>query len=116
MGPTGIDLVPVTFSWRGATVVTAVDHKPKRTRQLRRLDNIARDPRVTLLIDHYGDDWTTLWWVRLRGTATIMRDGPRFTDAIARLVEKYPRQYGPRPPEGPVVEITVSDERVWRAS
>jgi PPOX class probable F420-dependent enzyme len=111
-----VDLVPITFSWLATTLVTAVDHKPKRTRQLRRLDNIARDARVTVLIDHYTDDWSALWWVRLRGSAAIVNDGPRFTDAITRLVAKYPRQYGPHPPEGPVIEIAVTDVRVWRAS
>lgn len=111
-----VDLVPITFAWHATTLVTAVDHKPKRTRELRRLDNIARDSRVTVLIDHYSDDWTELWWLRLRGSAIVIDDGPRFTEAIARLVAKYPRQYGGHPPEGPVIEIDVTDVRVWRAS
>ena len=55
-----VDLVPITFVLAGATIVSAVDHKPKQTRRLRRLDNIAREPRVTVLIDHYDDDWTSL--------------------------------------------------------
>ena len=111
-----VDLVPITFSWLGTTLVTAVDHKPKRTRQLQRLDNIARDARVTVLIDHYTDDWAALWWVRVRGSAAVVNDGPRFNDAITRLVEKYPRQYGPHPPVGPVIEIAVTEVRIWRAS
>ena len=111
-----VDLVPITFAWHTTAFVTAVDHKPKRTRHLRRLDNIARDPRVTILIDHYSDDWSELWWVRLRGTAVVIEDGPRFTDALARLVAKYPLQYGRHRPEGPVIEIDVTDVRVWRAS
>jgi PPOX class probable F420-dependent enzyme len=111
-----VDLVPITFAWHATTLVTAVDHKPKQTRQLQRLDNIARDPRVTVLIDHYSDEWSELWWVRLRGTAAVIHDGPPFTEAIARLVAKYPRQYGGQPPAGPVIEVDVNDVRVWRAS
>jgi PPOX class probable F420-dependent enzyme len=111
-----VDLVPITFSWFAATLVTAVDHKPKRTRQLKRLDNIAHDPHVTVLIDHYAEEWATLWWVRLRGTAIIEHTGARFDDAIARLVAKYPRHYGPQPPAGPVIVIDVNDVRVWHAS
>ncbi len=111
-----VDLVPITFAWHATTLVTAVDHKPKRTRHLQRLDNIARDPRVTVLIDHYADDWSQLWWVRLRGTAVVVDDGAHFTGAIARLVAKYPHQYGRQPPAGPVIEIDVADVRVWRAS
>src|SRR5688500_6795481 len=77
-----VDLVPITFAWHGSTVVTAVDHKPKRTRRLRRLDNVSRDPRVTVLIDHYSDEWSELWWVRLRGLAVVVDEGPRFNDAV----------------------------------
>lgn len=111
-----IDLVPITFSLAGTTLVTAVDHKPKRSRRLRRLDNIARNPRVTVLIDHYADDWTTLWWVRLRGSAVVAQEGPTVSAAVARLVEKYPHHYGAQPPTGPIITMQIDDVRGWRAS
>jgi len=112
-----IDLVPITFALTGTTLVTAVDHKPKRTTQLRRLDNIARDPRVTVLVDHYdNDDWSSLWWVRLRGRAVVVRDGPDFDDAIGQLIAKYPQHYGEHPPQGPVIVIDIDDVHTWRAS
>jgi PPOX class probable F420-dependent enzyme len=111
-----VDLVPITFALTSTTIVTAVDHKPKQTRQLRRLDNIAREPRVTVLIDHYDDDWAALWWVRLRGRAVVVDDGPRFDGAIARLVAKYPKHYAPMPPQGPVIQIDITDVRMWRSS
>jgi hypothetical protein len=44
---------------------SAVDAKPKRSRALRRMENARRRPEMTVLIDHYDDDWTRLWWVRL---------------------------------------------------
>ena len=96
--------MPITFALTGSTLVTAVDHKAKQTRKLRRLDNIAREPRVTVLIDHYDDDWASLWWVRLRGIALVMTEGPRFAGAIAQLVAKYPQHYSRLPPEGPVIQ------------
>ena len=111
-----VDLVPITFALTGSTMVSAVDHKPKQTRQLRRLDNIAREPRVTVLIDHYDDDWASLWWVRLRGRAVVIDDGPRFDAAIAQLVAKYPKHYAPTPPLGPVIQIDITDVRAWRSS
>jgi len=111
-----VDLVPITFALTSTTVVTAVDHKPKQTRQLRRLDNIAREPRVTVLIDHYDDDWAALWWVRLRGRAVVVDDGPRFDGAIAQLVAKYPKHYAPMPPQGPVIQIDITDVRIWHSS
>src|SRR5215210_939155 len=66
-------VVPCTFAVLGdATIVSAVDHKPKRTTALRRLANIAANPRVAVLADHYADDWTKLWWARADGTAHVV--------------------------------------------
>src|SRR5690606_41273301 len=50
--------------------------KPKRSRELRRLENIRRDPRVTVLAHHYEADWSKLWWVRAEGTATVREVPP----------------------------------------
>ncbi|WP_424889549.1 TIGR03668 family PPOX class F420-dependent oxidoreductase [Streptomyces sp. XH2] len=105
-------LVPVTFAVTGDTVYFAVDHKPKRTRDLRRLRNIAQNPRVALLADHYADDWTTLWWARADGRATV-RTGPEHCRTpLALLAEKYP-QYRDHPPEGPVVAVEVTGWSGW---
>ena len=60
-------LVPVCFALAGDVVYSAVDGKPKRTPDLARLANIAAEPRVALLADHYEEDWTRLWWVRVDG-------------------------------------------------
>lgn len=111
-----IDLVPITFALSGSSLVTAVDHKPKQSRQLRRLDNITRNPRVTVLVDRYDDDWSTLWWARLRGIASVVHEGPRFADAIARLIAKYPQHYALQPPQGPVIAVDIIDVHTWRAS
>ena len=108
-----IDLVPVTFALADdGTIVTAVDHKPKRTQQLQRLENIRHDPRVTLLADQYDDDWSELWWVRVRGTASVVDEPePAILDP---LVAKY-EQYRGRPPAGPAVVISVVDVAAWSA-
>ena len=102
-------LVPVTFAVAGEEIVTAVDHKPKRTRALQRLRDIERDPRVTLLADHYDDaDWDALWWVRADGTARVAEEVPR------ALVERY-AQYRERPPEGPAIIVSVERWSAWSA-
>lgn len=62
-------VVPVVFAVVGDVVFTAVDAKPKSTRSLRRLANIEAKPRVSMLVDHYEEDWSALWWVRVDGTA-----------------------------------------------
>lgn len=103
-------LVPVTFAVDGATVVIAVDHKPKRSTDLKRLRNIAADPRVSLLADHYDEDWGRLWWVRADGRARVADTGP-----VDLLVAKYP-QYAGRPPAGPVITVEIEKWRGWAAA
>ncbi len=109
-----VDLVPVTFALVGPdTVVTAVDHKPKSTRRLQRLANVERDPRVTLLIDHYDDrDWSALWWVRLRGRARVVDAGAELDHVVDALLTRYP-QYVERRPAGPAIVIEVTGWRAW---
>jgi PPOX class probable F420-dependent enzyme len=106
-------LVPVVFALVGETVWSAVDAKPKSTTALRRLDNVRANPSVTVLVDHYDDDWSTLWWVRADGTATVL-DVDGAADGIAALVAKYP-QYQRTPPPGPVLRIEVSRWVSWSA-
>lgn len=104
-------VVPICFVLDGETLYTAVDQKPKRTRRLKRLENIEANPRVEVLVDHYEDDWSKLWWVRLGGTARIVED-PR---AVDLLVAKYP-QYAERRPEGPVIAIEIEERSEWTSS
>jgi PPOX class probable F420-dependent enzyme len=108
-------LVPCCFALEGDVAYSVVDHKPKRSTALRRLDNIRDNPAVCLLVDHYEDDWSALWWVRLDGTARIVTDGPEHERAIGLLSAKY-AQYRAVPPSGPVVAIDVTATRLWAAS
>ncbi len=110
-GPDGAPhLVPIVFALVGDVIHTAVDGKPKRTRRLRRLANIAANPRVSVLADHYEDDWSRLWWVRADGVARILDDSPA---GLAALAERYP-QYRETPPPGPFLEITVDRWTGWQ--
>ena len=105
-------LVPITFAAAGDVIWTAVDHKPKRSRALKRLDNIRANPAVSVLVDHYDDDWTRLWWVRADGTAVIRDDAP---EALALLAAKYPH-YRTTPPSGPFIEIGVARWTAWESN
>jgi PPOX class probable F420-dependent enzyme len=114
----GPHLVPVVFVLEPDrdVVWTAVDAKPKSTRRLRRLANIEANPRVSLLVDHYDDDWTRLWWVRADGRATIRAGAdPETWSALDALVEKYP-QYSDERPAGPVIRIEIDTWRTWAAT
>jgi PPOX class probable F420-dependent enzyme len=107
-------LVPVTFAVSRGVLYTAVDHKPKHSRDLRRLANIRANPHVSLLADHYDDDWNRLWWVRADGHAHVIEDPERMRTPIALLVARYP-QYREHPPEGPVIAIAIEHWTGWSA-
>jgi PPOX class probable F420-dependent enzyme len=108
-------VVPVCFALRDDDIVSAVDAKPKSTSALRRLDNVRAHPTVSLLVDHYDDDWRRLWWVRVDGAACVVEPGRASRDAIAALAAKYD-QYRADPPPGPVLAITPALWRSWSAS
>jgi PPOX class probable F420-dependent enzyme len=111
VAPDGVPhLVPIVFAVDGDTIYTAVDAKPKRTRALRRLANIVANPQVSVLADHYDDDWSQLWWVRADGLGRVVDDS---SAGRAALVAKY-FQYRSKAPEGPYVVISVQRWSVWR--
>lgn len=107
-------VVPVCFALDGNRVVSAVDGKPKRTLQLRRLDNVRRDPRVQLLVDLYDEDWSLLWWVRISGDASVIERGVAREDAVDLLAQKY-GQYREQRPMGPVLVLEVARINSWHA-
>jgi PPOX class probable F420-dependent enzyme len=105
-------LVPVVFAVRDDTVYSAVDAKPKRTTSLRRLANVAENPAVSLLVDHYEDDWERLWWVRADGRGRVL-DGsaPEAARAIELLRARYPQQRA----TGAVLAVDVERWSGWAA-
>jgi PPOX class probable F420-dependent enzyme len=108
-------VVPVTFAVDGDTVVSAVDGKPKRSTVLRRHRNIRANPRVSLLVQHWDEDWAALWWVRADGLA-VVTDTPSAVDrAVALLREKYD-QYSTVDVHGPVIEVAVHAWSDWSAT
>jgi PPOX class probable F420-dependent enzyme len=106
-------VVPCTFAVDAeGWIVTGVDSKPKSSPRLRRLRNIAENPRVSLLADHYADDWIQLWWARADGTATIEETGAEHSGHWELLRARYP-QYSGQVLTGPVIVVTVESWTGW---
>ena len=111
-------VVPVCFAYHGKVFYTAVDRKPKRVppQELARLRNIKRSPQVALLIDHYDEDWTRLWYILVRGSAKLIPKSAEKerAEAIRALKRKYP-QYaaGMLADDAPIIRITVERIRSW---
>jgi len=105
-------VVPICFVLDGDTLYTAIDEKPKRTRELQRLRDIEANPQVEVLVDHYEEDWSRLSWVKLRGRARVVDRDER---ALDLLQAKY-EQYRERPPTGPFVLVEIHRRVEWSGS
>jgi PPOX class probable F420-dependent enzyme len=106
--------VPIVFALERETLYSAVDRKPKRSQTLQRIENARARPDVTVLVDHYDEDWTQLWWIRLRGRARVLDDGDERERALQLLTQKYP-QYKTDQPDGPVLAVDIVETRTWSA-
>lgn len=111
-------LVPVVFAVvsavSGDVVYTVVDAKPKRTLALRRLRNVAENPRVALLADHYEEDWSALWWVRAEGVARVL--DPETDEEADRAVELLRARYPQQRATGVVLAVDVERWSGWSAA
>jgi PPOX class probable F420-dependent enzyme len=111
-------IVPVCFAYDGKVFYSAIDRKPKRVpgERLARLQNIRAVPRVALLIDEYGEDWTQLWYILIRGKAKLIPDSAHEERAwaIRKLRAKYP-QYaqGMLPDDAPIIRIIPERTTSW---
>jgi PPOX class probable F420-dependent enzyme len=105
-------VVPVVFAVDGDTVYSVVDAKRKRTTALRRLRNVAENPFVALLADHYDDsDWDALWWVRAEGRGRVL--DPASDGEAARAVELLRARYPQQRAVGAVLAVDVERWSGW---
>ncbi len=103
--------VPVVYALLAdRRLLTAVDHKPKSTRKLRRLSDLEHDSRVSVLWQHYERDWNRLWWVRVDGVATVLSEP---TDEMRNALMARYRQYTDHSPQGPWIVITPERVVGW---
>ena len=108
----------ICFVFDGSAFHTVVDGKPKTTRALRRLRNLAENPQASLTVNHYEEDWTCLRHVIAEGTAVVLESGAERDLAIERLKEKYPqykdaKEYGDF---GAVIRLDPRRFVSWSAS
>ena len=93
----GVDLVPVVYAVDEAsqTIFVPIDTvKPKTTTRLQRLENLRNDPRCTLLVERYDDDWSRLWWARIAGTGAEA-DSATVDHYLPLLAARYPQYAEP---------------------
>jgi len=115
-GKAGIDSVPIVFARAEGALFTPVDAKPKSGRQLARIRNLEDDARYTLLLQHFEDDWTRLWWLRIRGHGRPLAPGdghPRVIEALKAKYEQYRNSDTLLSPATPLIRLEIEGSRAW---
>ena len=111
-------VIPVCYAFDGRACFSAIDAKPKRvgTLQLRRIRNIAENPRVSLTVDRYDEEWSRLCWVIVQGRADILTEGPERAGAVDLLQVKYAqyRAMGLDRETATVIRIAPEKALYWR--
>ena len=109
-------VVPFCYAWDGEALVSAVDAKPKRAGDLKRVRNIRENPKVSVVIDHYDEDWRRLRWVIIQGLAEIVTAGRDFAAGIDLLLSKYPqyRGMGLSRDAGTMIKVRPGKVLQWR--
>jgi PPOX class probable F420-dependent enzyme len=109
-------VVPICYAWDGEALVSAIDAKPKRAGELARVRNIRDNPKVSVVIDHYDEDWRRLRWVIIQGIAEVLTAGRDFAKAVDLLVAKYPQYVGMglSREQGTMIKVRPGKVLQWR--
>jgi PPOX class probable F420-dependent enzyme len=111
--------VPLCYWFDGARIYFAIDEKPKRRSglEIKRMRNLAENPRVAVVIDHYEEDWAHLAYVLIRGTARVVEDPAEYMLALRGLRDKYAQYRGMEltPEKNPIVKIEPESVHRWGA-
>jgi PPOX class probable F420-dependent enzyme len=107
-------LVPCVFALEAPLLFIPVDGKPKRSRELKRLNNLETDPRAVLLFHGWDEDWSRLWWVSVQGEALILRTPSDMNHARHLLLARY-SQYASLEELDPIIQVQITKVIEWRA-
>jgi PPOX class probable F420-dependent enzyme len=113
-------VIPICFARLDERLFFVADEKPKRygPKRLKRLTNIAQNPRVALVVDDYSEDWTKLAFLLLHMDAAIVEAAEEYDAVLAALRRKYLRYRTMKllPATNPIVGMVVRRWHLWRAS
>ena len=110
-------VIPICFVFDGKDFYSPIDEKPKRTaaQKLKRLKNIRENPQVTLVIDHYEEDWRKLAYILVSGKARVLLSGAKHRKAVKLLRRKYSQYRKMRIDRLPMILIRPKQTTSWGA-
>lgn len=114
-GRDGISSVPIVFTVYQGVIFSPIDNKPKSSRRLARVKNLERDNRYTLLLQHYDENWSNLWWLRVTGVGASVADEAVVSRTHVALAGKYPQYRDGRLLEGAseILRLEIGETRAW---
>ena len=103
------------YAFDGQAVYSVLDQKPKRTAliRLKRVRNIQSNPKVSLVVDHYEEDWRHLWYLLVHGDALLLEVGQEQSEAVRLLRQKYQQYQHMDIDQNPVIKITPTRVISW---
>jgi PPOX class probable F420-dependent enzyme len=103
--------VPICFVLLGDALYSPLDEKPKRSadpRTLARVRHLIADPRASVLVHCWDEDWTRLAFIDLRVTGALLEPGSdEHATAVSALREKYRQYRTHRLDERPMLRFTI---------
>lgn len=110
-------VIPICFVFDGKCFYSPIDEKPKRAAplKLKRLRNIKENPQVSLVIDHYDENWSKLGYLLVFGKARILSSGKKHQDAIRLLRRKYWQYRRMALEQRPMISVTATKIVTWGA-
>ncbi len=110
-------VIPICFVFDGKDFFSPLDEKPKRVapHKLKRLRNIGENAKVSLVIDHYEEDWRKLSYTLVFGKARVLTRGKKHRDAVSRLRRKYPQYRHMAIHQRPLIQITPNRWSFWES-
>ena len=110
-------IVPVCYVFDEGCLFTPIDSKPKRVsyEKLKRVKNISANPKISILLDRYSEDWKELYYILITGTADLLPYGHSRKRAVELLTAKYSqyKEMGLGDLRLPVIRITPVNIVSW---
>jgi PPOX class probable F420-dependent enzyme len=102
-------------------IYSPLDEKPKRgqdVRRLARVRDLSARPDVTVLFEHWSEDWSRLAWVRASGRARLLEpldQEQTHHQAVRALRTKYPQYQEQAIDARPLIAIEIETVSSWSA-
>ena len=106
-------VIPICFVYDGKEFFSPIDEKPKHTIRLKRLRNLQENPKLSLVIDRYNEDWRRLAYVLITGEGKVLFRGNKHRRAVRLLRRKYSQYRDMVIQVRPLIVVIPRKVKIW---